>query len=126
MSRIFDLPDGTLIEVFSDKAVRWASDSCQCVLVFEKDSLDRDFEIQVCELHKLISNSLIVSTVLAHNNGFNNKFGVGAVLTEVQKDEIALDLANESARIKALGRPEIRADNTTKDRIETDLRAKGR
>ena len=125
MSRTFDCPDCN-IEVRSDKATRWRSNSCDCVLVFEADTLELDFAVQVCDLHKAISNGQLVSTVLAHNNGFNNKFGVGADLTDTQAAEINNDRVVEKARIAALGSPVVKADETTKDRIENDLRSKGR
>lgn len=122
---IFDLVDGTMIEVRSNNAKRWSSDCCQCVLVFEQDTLDRDFEIQVCDIHKLVGNPQIVATVLAHNRGFNEKLG-NIVLIETQQNEISLDKRNERARILALGNPNIRADRNNKAAIEAQLRAKGR
>ena len=93
---IFDLVDETLIEVRSNNAKRWSSDCCQCVLVFEQDTLDRDFEIEVCDLHKLEPNPTIVATVLAHNKSFNQKFG-NIVLTDAQRAEISLDKRNETS-----------------------------
>ncbi len=123
--KIFDCPDCN-IEVRSDKAMRWRSDSCDCVLVFEGDTRELDFAEQVCQLHKTITDVNLVSTVLAHNNTLNQKLGTDTDLTKAQTDELTRDRQTEKARIAALGRPEIRADATTKDAIEADLRTKGR
>ena len=126
MSHIFDCPDGTLIEVESDNARRWRSDTCQCILVFEQDTLELDFAIQVCQLHKTVAAADLVSTVMSHCSTINHRLGISTDLTRTQKDELAQDRQTEQSRIAALGRPQIRADETTKDAIEADLRSKGR
>ena len=125
MTRIFDCPDCD-IEVKSDKAIRWYSDSCDCVLVFEVDTLELDFAIQVCQIHKTVADVDLVSTVLLHNNTLNQKLGTGTELTKAQSNELIRDRTTEKRRIISLGSPEVRADETTKDAIEADLRRKGR
>ncbi|MCH8004473.1 MAG: hypothetical protein IH934_07645, partial [Nanoarchaeota archaeon] len=125
LSHIFDCPDGTLIEVKSDNARRWKSDSCDCILVFEMDTLELDFAIQVCQIHKAVRDVDLVSTVQLHNSSINLKFG-NVELSELQINEISEDKINETSRIKTLGTPEIRADSGRKVQIENDLRSKNR
>ena len=124
MTRIFDLPDGTLIEVRSDQAIRWKSNSCQCCLVFEKDTLLLDFAIDVCQLHKNIANGRLVADVLSHNQIINRTLPSNPTRTD--RDRVAKDRETESKRIARIGRPQIRADSSKKDAIEDDLRNKGR
>lgn len=125
MSSFFDCPDGTIIEVKSDKTRRFRSDACQCVLVLETDTSELDYVEQVCDFHKTVADADLVSTVFAHVRGFNEKFG-NVVLTDVQSTEVSTDKTNEKARILALGNSEIRADRNNKDAIEAQLRSKGR
>ena len=122
---IFDCPDGTLIEVKSDKARRFRSDCCQCVLVIEVDTYELDFPIEVCEIHKSIRESDLMTNVLVHLRSFNYLFG-NVNLTKEQNVTIDVNKKNESERILGLGTVEIRADKTTKAVIESDLRTKGR
>jgi len=125
MSKLFDCADCN-IEVKSDNAMRWRSDSCDCVVVFELNTLELDFAEQVCQLHKTVADEDLVSTILLHNNTLNQKLGTGTELTKREADELRRDRQTEKDRIAALGTPEVRADSTTKDIIEADLRTKGR
>lgn len=125
MSNFFDCPDGTIIEVKSDKARRFRSDACQCVLVLETDTSELDYAEQVCDFHKTVADADLVSTVFAHVRVINEQFG-NIVLTDAQSKTVSDAKKVEYDRIKALGRPQIKADKTTKDAIETDLRSKGR
>jgi len=119
----FECKDGAIIEVRSDFAVGFRPDSCQCNIIFELNTLELDFPIQVCQLHK---NSLnLITDILNHNNSFNLKFG-NISLTEIQSLEIARDKNIEYQRILGMGNPEIRADSARKNQIESDLRSKGR
>ena len=123
MSKIFENPDGSTIEVRSPLAISWRPDSCRCILVFESNTLELDYAIHVCELHKGIADNRLVSTVLLHNNTINKS------IPNPDEDDlrrISLARKTEQKRIEALGSGETRADSTTKDAIETDLRAKGR
>jgi len=124
MSRTFDCNDTTKIEVRSNSALCWRSDSCQCVLVFEETSLEIDFAIQVCDIHKLLTNGQLVSTVLAHNNAINDTLPANPTIPD--KVANALKRKTEFDRIKRLGNPQTRADAATKARIENYLRSKGR
>ncbi len=71
MTKIFDTPDGSTIEVRSNNAQLWRPDTCRCVLVFEVDTQELDFAIHVCELHKTVATGRLVSEVLNHNNTIN-------------------------------------------------------
>jgi len=125
MSKIFDCPDGAKIEVRSLNAWLWRPDSCQCVLVYEIDTLELDFEIQVCRLHQTTRINDLVNTVMAHNIAINQTFG-NIELTEDQIKTISTAKKAEFNRISDLGNPEIRADKNNKSTIENDLRNKGR
>lgn len=125
MSNFFDCPDGTIIEVKSDKSRRFRPDACQCVLVLETDTSELNYAEQVCDFHKTVADADLVSTVFAHVRAINEQFG-NIVLTDAQSKTVSDARKAEYDRIKGLGRPQIRADKTTKDAIETDLRAKGR
>lgn len=120
MSKKFDCPDGTLIEVFSDNAVRWQPDTCDCIVVYESDTQELDFIIQVCQEHKLKDK---IKDILKTNNDLNKSI---VIVTEA--DELLLSEAKktEKQRIKDLGPVEIQADSNTKQAIEDDLRLKGR
>ena len=124
MTRTFDTLDGTKIEVRSNKAQLWRPNSCRCILVYETDTLELDFVIRICELHKPLADDRIVSTVLAHNNAINDT--LPEPNTEADRTAVSNARNDEQKRIEALGAGEIRADSTSKDSIETDLRSKGR
>ncbi len=126
MSHIFETPDGTLIEVRSLNSIECKLSTCGCDLVYEGDTEELDFAIKVCQEHKSVADAALVSSVLAHSRALNQRLGTGVVLTDAQKDIIASDQDRERQRIEALGAVEVRADSTTKNAIESDLRSKGR
>lgn len=123
MTRIFRNPDRSTIDVRTNQACCWHSDSCQCVLVFEQDTVVWDYAVQVCELHKALTDQTLLDTVLAHNQSFNVPSGD---LTERQANDQAIARSAEAQRILVLGRPTVKADANTKPAIETSLRARGR
>lgn len=123
MTKTFTTRDGNTIEVRSDKAWEWRSDSCRCDLVFEMDTLELDFVIHVCELHKAVADGRLISEVLKHNNDINNSIPNP---NDTDESTIATARRTEQVRIEALGAGETRADSATKDIIEADLRSKGR
>ena len=123
MTRTFENPDRSTIEVRTNNACCWHLDSCQCVLVFEQDILSWDYAVRVCKLHEGLTDQALLDAVLAHNRSFNVPSGD---LTERQMNDQADARQAEAQRIDALGRPTVRADATTKDAIETSLRARGR
>ena len=125
ITHTFESIDGTKIGVRSSNSRKFSSDACPCEIVLEMHTLDLDFIIRVCELHKRVRNADLINTVFAHVRSFNEKFG-NVVLTVDQKGEINSDKQTEKARIKSLGTGEIRADSSTKAQIETDLRSKSR
>lgn len=126
MTRFFDLDDGSIIEVRSNNAQRWRSNTCQCVLVFETNTLELDFAINVCRLHNAIADVTLVQDVLNHNKLINSTLGTGTILDRPQKEQLAKDREAEFKRIQTLGRPETRADKNNRLQIEADLRTKGR
>lgn len=123
MTRRFQNPDRSEIEVRSNQACCWHPDSCQCVLVFEQNNLVWDYAVKVCNIHNGLTDQALLDAVLAHNQSFNVPSGD---LTERQMADQAAARATEAARILALGAPTTRADASTKDAIETSLRARGR
>lgn len=123
MTRRFQNPDGSEIEVRTNQACCWHSDACQCIIVFEQDILSIDYDVVVCALHKTLTGQALLDAVLAHNQSFNVPTGD---LTERQRNDQALAREAEARRILALGTRETRADSATKDAIETSLRARGR
>lgn len=123
MTRTFENPDRSTIEVRTNQACCWHLDSCQCVLVFEQDIVEWDYAVSVCELHKALTEQALLDAVLAHNRSFNVPTGD---LTERQMNDQAIAREAEARRILALGAPTVRADSATKDTIETSLRARGR
>jgi len=120
----FENPDGSIIEVRSPFAKSWRPDTCRCILVIELNTLELNYAIHVCELHKTITEARLVSTVLKHNNDINNS--IPNPVDEADENTISTARRTEQIRIEALGAGETRADSTTKDAIETDLRGKGR
>jgi len=124
MTKTFTARDGTTIEVRSDKAWEWRPNSCRCDLVFETDTLELDFVIHVCELHKTVVDGRLFSEVLNHNNTINTS--LPNPLSEADKTTISTARRAEQQRIEALGPGETRADSNTKASIEADLRDKGR
>jgi len=116
LTRRFQNPDGSEIEVRTNQACCWHSDACQCIIVFEQDVI-------ACALHKTLRDQALLDAVLAHNQSFNVPSGD---LTERQMNEQALARQAEAKRILGLGTSETRADSATKDIIEADLRSKGR
>ena len=123
MTRIFDNPDKSTIEVRTDQACCWHCDSCQCIIVFEQDSLLIDYDVIACALHKPLTDQALLDAVLAHNQSFNVPSGD---LTEAQMATQAENRSTEARRILGLGTSETRADSSTKASIEADLRSKGR
>ncbi len=123
MARTFDNPDRTTIEVRSNQACCWRPDSCQCMLVFEQNTLVWDYAVEVCNIHNGLTEQALLDAVLAHEQSFNVPTGD---LTERQMADQATARSNEAKRILALGAPTVRADANTKDSIETSLRARGR
>lgn len=124
MSRTFECLDGTLIEVLSDQAILWESDTCLCHIVFEQDTLDYDFSMQNCKVHTNLPDNQIVNQILQMNNLINNKYG--DTMNEEQIAEIAKDRETGLANNKALGSATIKADKDTKATIEAYLRSQGR
>ena len=124
MSKIFETPDGSQIQVRSNNAWRWRPDSCQCDLVFETNTLELDFAIHVCELHKGIPIATLFATVLKHENDLNA--AIPNPITERQENTLSASRRTENLRIAATGAGEVRADAARKAAIETDLRNKGR
>jgi len=124
MTRNFEAPDGTIIDVRTDQAIRWRPGSCQCVLVFEQDIEDIDYSESRCFIHTAPPDSQILAIVWAHDRAINRRFGTNP--TAQQKNTIAQDTVAEALRIFALGPPNVRADANTKASIESDLRGKGR
>lgn len=124
MSRTFECPDGTLIEVLSDQAISWQSDTCLCQIVFESDTLAYDFSIQNCKVHTNLPDNQIVNQILQMNNLINNKYG--DTMDEAKIIEIAQDRETGLANNKALGSATIKADASTKATIEAYLRSQGR
>lgn len=123
MTRRFQNPDGSEIEVRTNQACCWHSDACQCIIVFEQDIISIDYDVIACALHKTLRDQALLDAVLAHNQSFNVPSGD---LTERQMNEQALARQAEAKRILGLGTSETRADSATKDIIEADLRSKGR
>jgi len=123
MTRRFQNPDRSEIEVRTNQACCWKPDSCQCIIVFEQDILSIDYDVTACALHKTLTGQALLDAVLAHNQSFNVPSGD---LTERQMNDQAVAREAEATRILGLGTKETRADSTTKDAIETSLRARGR
>jgi len=123
MSKKFECNDGTVIEVKSDNAVKWSPDTCLCVIVFEADTLELDFVIQVCKLHSAVQDKDLISTVLKHNNDLNTSI---KIITDDDIVLIAEAKEIEYQTVISLGDPDIKADADSKDAIESDLNAKGR
>ncbi len=124
MTRTFETPDGTEIEVRTNQAIRWRPASCQCVLVFEQDIEDIDYSESRCFIHSGPPDSQILTIVNAHNKAINRRFGTNPTANE--KTQIAQATVAEALRIFALGPPNVRADANNKASIEADLRSKGR
>jgi len=124
MTSSFENLDGSIIEVRSPFARSWRPDSCRCILVIELNTLELNYAIHVCELHKTISDGRLVSEVLKHNNDINKS--IPNPIDEDDEHTISRARRAEQQRIEALGAGETRADSATKDIIEADLRSKGR
>jgi hypothetical protein len=88
------------------------------------DTLELDFVIHVCELHKAVADGRLISDVLNHNNTINTS--LPNPVSEADESTISNARRAEQVRIEGLGAGETRADATSKDSIETDLRGKGR
>ena len=124
MTKTFTARDGTTIEVRSDKAWEWRPNTCRCDLVFEIDTLELDFVVHVCELHKAIVDGRLISDVLVHNNTINTS--LPNPVSEADESTISNARRAEQVRIEGLGAGETRADASNKASIEADLRSKGR
>jgi len=124
MSKKFTCIDGSIIEVKSSKAWAFSAQCCQCRFVFEMDTLELDFILEVCQFHK--NSNDIVNDVFNQVKAFNYKFGISHIPTDSEKSQISIDKKTEYDRIITLGKPEIRADKDNKTTIEQNLRSKGR
>jgi len=105
--KTFEFPDGRTFETRNNNAFAYSPDTCQCKLIIDVSNVTLILPILVCQIHKLVSDADLLTTVLTHNTSFNLKLG-SIALTEDQKIIISIDKSNEFIRIKTLGDPEIR------------------
>ena len=83
------------------QATRWKPDTCECVIIYDKDIKFLDEE-NLCKLHNGLSKQKLLNEVLKHNQSFNEKFGKGINYTKEQKTEITNDKTKELKRISKL------------------------
>jgi len=81
------------------QATKWSSDSCDCVIIYDKDGKFLDDENR-CKLHIELSKQKLLNEVLKHNQSFNEKFGKSP--THTQKEEMSQNKKAEKKRIKNL------------------------
>ena len=100
MTRYWDDITGKVVATGTDNSTRCKFDTCDCWLAYEPDGTLL-YAFNKCKLHESISDNTIVNIVLAHNNGFNLKFGTKK-LTVAEKETIANDKTRELKRVKKL------------------------
>jgi len=105
--KTFEFPDGRTFETRNNNAFAYSPDTCQCKLIIDVSDMTLILPILVCQIHKAISDTDLLTTVLTHNKSFNLKLG-SIPLTEDQRKTISIDKSNEFIRIKTIGDPEIR------------------
>lgn len=105
--KTFEFPDGRTFETQNKNAFAFSPDTCQCKLIVDVTDMSLIMPILVCQIHKGVSDTDLITTVLNHNKSFNFSFGE-IELTRDQVKIIAIDKSNEFIRIKTLGDPEIR------------------
>ena len=82
----------------------WKPDTCECEIEYSDKEMDIDKDplfikvIKACKEHALIAGNDLYKAVLAHNRGFNLKYGSSP--TDEQKDLIISDKKEELIRIK--------------------------
>lgn len=86
---------------FDMRATRWKPDTCDCIIIYDKDIKFLDAE-NICKLHTDLSKQKLLNEILKHNQSFNEKFGKGVNYTKEQKTEIMNDKIKERKRVKKL------------------------
>jgi len=85
----------------SKRPTRWRPDTCDCVVIYDKDGKFLDEE-NCCKLHMGLKKEKLLNEIKKHNKSFNEKYAEIENPTKEQIAEVLADKAKEKKRISAL------------------------